>query len=133
MNILGIVVACFVVLAGIYAGQKENGSLDRYFNSNQPQTEVLSEEDTSSEEVTPTEIKTPTFTLTVTPTNAFRPSATVTSTSQSNTTTNNTSVNAYVKNGQRYVRVNGLEVQLDEQGCYDYDQNGTKIHACVNN
>lgn len=129
MNVLGVVIACFVVLAGVYAGQKENGSLDRYLNSKEVKTEVLSEEDIHLEEVQPTENPTPTMTLTLTPTKVFKPSVTVTPGTQSNTT----SVNAYVKNGNRYVFVNGQEVMLDAQGCYDYDQNGTRIHACVNN
>jgi hypothetical protein len=37
------------------------------------------------------------------------------------------------KNGKRYAKVNGQEVELDANGCYDYNKDGTKIHACVNN
>jgi carbonic anhydrase len=49
-----------------------------------------------------------------------------------NITSNGTNVQIITKNGKRYAQVNGKEVELDANGCYDYDQNGTKIHACVN-
>ncbi len=59
--------------------------------------------------------------------------------STSNTTTNininsnGTSVKIISKNGKRYAELNGKEVELDANGCFDYDKDGTKIHTCVNN
>jgi cytoskeletal protein RodZ len=62
-------------------------------------------------------------------------SSTVTNNSSTNINinSNGTNVKITVKDGKRYAEVNGKEVQLDANGCYDYDQNGTKIHSCVNN
>lgn len=55
------------------------------------------------------------------------------STTNINVNSNGTSVKVVSENGKRYAEVNGKRVELDANGCYDYDQNGTKIHTCVNN
>jgi hypothetical protein len=50
-----------------------------------------------------------------------------------NITSNGTNVKITSKNGKRYAELNGKEVELDSNGCYDFNQGGTKIHSCVGN
>lgn len=59
-------------------------------------------------------------------------STTSNSTTNINITSNGTNVKITTENGKRYAEVNGQKIELDANGCYDYNQNGTKIHACVN-
>jgi hypothetical protein len=54
------------------------------------------------------------------------------STTNINVNSNGTNVKVFSENGRRYAEVNGKRVELDANGCYDYDKDGTKIHTCVN-
>lgn len=139
MNIIAIAIACVVLFAGAYIGKKEltNEVTNEVTKPRERilQEEVLSEED-RLEDVAETPFET-SESVTVTQTQSPSPTSTpIQSSSNTNVYKNSTSVNnkvkVYVKNGQKYAEVNGKEVLLDEGGCYDYQEGGTKIHACAN-
>jgi hypothetical protein len=71
-------------------------------------------------------------TPTQSPKSEVNSATTVNSQTNININSNGTSVKITSKNGKRYAELNGKEVELDANGCYDYDQSGTKIHSCVN-
>lgn len=85
---------------------------------------------------TPSSTSTATQKPTVKPSSNTKSEVKSESTVNSNTNisinSNGTNVNITSKNGKRYAEVNGSEVELDSKGCYDYNQNGTKIHTCIN-
>lgn len=129
MNFIAIAIACVVIVAGSYVSHKQPVEPEN------EKVEVLSTEDTREEKPidiieeaqaieSPTNTQTPTLTFTVTPTQIPE--------SNSNNVSRNVDVKVYAKNGEKYVTVNGQEKKLDDKGCYDYQEGGTKIHACVN-
>jgi hypothetical protein len=122
MNLVAIAIACVVFITGAFVNKKEIATVVEV--PVVETSEVLSHEDEiePTEEVTSTPSVTPVVIDTPTPT----------PTKNSNKTTINNSVNISVKNGKRVAIMNGKEVELDENGCYDYENEGTKIHACAN-